>query len=544
MQRYTRTERFLSLFTTLRAGEGRSAYLLCLMSFLIMFSYYLLKVIREPLILADGSAELKAYTTAAQAVLLMLIVPLFARLYQRASSRDGKHHLFRNTLLFFLSNLVAFAFAYALGWRIAIAFYVWLGIFSVMVLALFWAFAADLFNVKSGQRIFPLIAAASALGALLGSGLASWLYLHVGHDGVMYCAAGVLLIPWWLSAHTESKVPVDSKSYVNAPPGVKPYPLLEGFEVVWRNRYLTLIAGFVILLNLINTNGEYILATFVTERVHNGTTGQSGSAEDYITLFYSQYLFITTLLSFLIQLFLVSRIFNRVGIEGALYILPILMLVNYSLIALLPIMVVARTAMIAENSVYYSLQTTTRHALFLPVNRQEKYVGKHTIDTFLFRLGDVFSGGFVYVASALVGLTIVGFVVINIALAGALLYLSRAIGRGHKAAASANMSNRPPVLSVPMKDLSIPTGELSRLALDPNTFEDPDVGDALSYQAYRFYAKRLPSWIKFDALNRRFEFTPPRDARGSLRIRVVAKDFDGLEAESSFVLSWGVRARL
>ena len=36
---------------------------------------------------------------------------------------------------------------------IAIAFYIWLGIFSVMILALFWAFAADLYNIKAGQKI-------------------------------------------------------------------------------------------------------------------------------------------------------------------------------------------------------------------------------------------------------------------------------------------------------------------------------------------------------------------------------------------------------
>ena len=100
MQHFTPTERFLSLFTTLRAGEGRPAQLLCLQAFTLMFSYYLLKVIREPMILAEGSAELKAYTTAMQALLLMLIVPFFARLYQRASHRVGKHHIFRNTLLF------------------------------------------------------------------------------------------------------------------------------------------------------------------------------------------------------------------------------------------------------------------------------------------------------------------------------------------------------------------------------------------------------------------------------------------------------------
>ena len=287
MQPFTRTERFLSLFTTLRAGEGPAAVRLCVQVFLIMLAYYLMKVIREPLILADGTAELKAYTTAMQAVLLMAIVPLFARLYQGASSREGKHHILRNTLLFFLLNLLAFVVAYQQGFRIAIAFYVWLGIFSVMVLALFWAFAADLFNLKSGQRVFPLIAAASALGALLGSGIASWLYEQVGYAGVMYCAALLLGIPWWISGRTEHTVPVDSKSHVNEPLDSKKFPLLEGFQVVLRSRYLTLIAGFVILLNLINTNGEYILASFVTAHAQEVVIGGANSTDSYIAQFYS-----------------------------------------------------------------------------------------------------------------------------------------------------------------------------------------------------------------------------------------------------------------
>lgn len=540
MHSYTRTERFLSLFTTLRAGEGRAAFRLCQQSFVIMFAYYLLKVIREPLILADGSAELKAYTTSMQAVLLMLIVPLFARLYQQAGKRDEKHHLFRNTLLFSLLNLLVFALVQQLGWRIGIAFYVWLGIFSVMVLALFWAFATDLFNLKSGQRIFPLIAAASALGALLGSGIAGWLYLRLGHAGVICSAALLLLIPWWLSGTTESNVPADSRSHVHTPPDVQPYPLLEGFHIVGRNRYLALIAGFVILLNLINTNGEYILATFVTERAQGVVAGDSRSVDTYITVFYSQYLFATTLLGFLIQLFLVSRIYDRIGIEGALYILPVLMLVNYSLIALVPVLVVARNALMLENSVYYSLQTTTRHALFLPVSRKEKYVGKHTIDTFFFRLGDVLSGSFVFAVSALAGVGIVGFISINIVLATLLLQLSRVIGGRHREAAREHLENRPPVLSVPVQDVSIPSGQMSSLELDPDTFVDTDVGDALRYRAYALHTARLPPWIKFDGLNRRFVFQPPATERGSLQIRVVARDYDGLEAESSFTVTWGV----
>ena len=40
---------------------------------------------------------------------------------------------------------------------IGFAYYVWVGIFSVMITAQFWAFAADSYNVKSGKRVFPVI---------------------------------------------------------------------------------------------------------------------------------------------------------------------------------------------------------------------------------------------------------------------------------------------------------------------------------------------------------------------------------------------------
>jgi AAA family ATP:ADP antiporter len=506
-----------------------------------MFAYYLLKVIREPMILAEGSAELKAYSTAAQAVLLMLIVPVFARLYQQVSGREGKHLLLTKTLAFFICNLIAFGLAYRQGWPVAIFFYIWLGIFSVMVLALFWAFAADLFNLKSGQRIFPLIAAASALGALLGSGSASELDLLIGHDGVMYCAALLLALPLWLSRWLENEVPSESCARARGMTASKPYPLLEGFKVVLRSHYLGLIAVFVILINLINTNGEYVLASLVEAVAETPAAGAglpATAGEDYITRFYSRYLFITTGLGFLIQLLLVSRIFRYAGIRGALYVLPLLMILSYSLLALFPLLVVARAAMIAENSVSYSLQTTTRHALFLPVSRKEKYIGKHTIDTFLFRVGDVLSGGFVYLAGATFGLGVTGFAAINILLATGLLAVSRAIGRNHDSAASAYPDNQPPVALSYLPDLHLPAGETSRLQLDANTFVDPDLGDAMKYQAFESHAARLPAWIKFDSLSRSFLFEPPAASRGSVRIRVVARDFDGLEAEICFTVNY------
>jgi AAA family ATP:ADP antiporter len=74
-------DRLLGVFADVRAGEGTTALLLMLNIFLLLAAYYLLKTIREPLILTVlGGAEVKTYSAAATtAGLLVLLVPCAAR---------------------------------------------------------------------------------------------------------------------------------------------------------------------------------------------------------------------------------------------------------------------------------------------------------------------------------------------------------------------------------------------------------------------------------------------------------------------------------
>ena len=138
----------------------------------------------------------------------------------------------------------------------------------------------------------------------------------------------------------------------------------------------------------------------------------------------------------------------------------------------------------------------------------------------------------------MIGVGVQAFVAVNILLAIGLFVLSRAIGRSHKVAATNTLRNLPPVVTEPLDDMVIPGGQISHLQLSAETFTDPDVGDALRYQAFATHSSRLPAWIKFDGLNRRFEFSPPARGSESLCIRVVARDFEGLEAELSFRVSY------
>ncbi len=81
-------ERILKVFTEVHPGEAGTALLLTANVFLLLCAYSLLKVLREPLILAGGGAEVKSYSAAGQAILLLIAVPLYAALANRYPRRQ------------------------------------------------------------------------------------------------------------------------------------------------------------------------------------------------------------------------------------------------------------------------------------------------------------------------------------------------------------------------------------------------------------------------------------------------------------------------
>src|SRR6188768_4213390 len=163
--RKTIGERLLSPIADVRRDEIASALVLTLIMFLILGAYYMLKTAREVFILGEGGAEVKSYSAAGQALLLLVLVPA----YGAFASRVNRVQLVRWVTLFFVANLALFLVALNLGFHIGIVYFLWVGIFNVMVIAQFWAFANDLYTQEQGKRLFPLIGVGSSLGAWVGS---------------------------------------------------------------------------------------------------------------------------------------------------------------------------------------------------------------------------------------------------------------------------------------------------------------------------------------------------------------------------------------
>jgi AAA family ATP:ADP antiporter len=533
-------ERLLTLFTRVRPGEGRSAFLFFAHGFLMLFSYQVVKALREAFMLVKFTAEVRSYAVAVIALLLMVLVPVYGRVRRQL---DGER-LLRAVTAFFALNLLAFAAAAAAGASIAFSFFVWVSIFGVVVIAQLWAFAADSFNLKSGQRLFPVIMVGANLGALAGAKSAQVAVDLLSPVGLMVAATLTLLATLALAGPERRAVPDGSRPLV-VEHGPAPPNLLGGIGLVVRDRYLLLIALLVVLLNWINSTGEFILADFV-QRDAAARVAASGGVLDrgaLITAFYGNFQFWVTLLGLAIQLLLVSRIYRHVGVRGALLVHPAIVALGYGLIALAPVLggfvpvfTLIRLVKIAENSIDYSLMNTTRHALFLPVDRDAKYEGKTAIDSFFWRFGDLIQAGVVYAGLNWLGWGVAQFAALNLLLAVVWIALAFAIGRAFAAKARENLINVAPEAGAAIPDLRYVPGRALDHVVPEDAFRDADPGDVLHLAARLADGRPLPAWLRFEAKSRRFTGQPPADMVEELTVTVVASDVDGLEASSSFRL--------
>jgi AAA family ATP:ADP antiporter len=424
-------ERFLSLFSDVRGGEGLSAILLAVNVFLLLAGYSLMKPARDGLILTEGGAEVASYSAAAQAVLLMAVVPLYGWL----GTRVVRIRLISIMMTFFAATLLVFFILGRAGAREGVAFYIWLGIINVFIVSQFWAFANDIYTEAQGRRLFPLIGVGQSLGAWVGAVSVVPLVRGLNYTPYTLMLLGAITL---MVALTITLI-VNQREASRAQPQVVQTDKVMlgqqgGFELVLKDKYLLWIAILIVLLNIVNTTGGYVLNKLIVAQAASmfGTApADLAESRQFVTAFSGSIIATVNLVGFLVQLFVTSRVIRIMGVRGALFILPVLALINYSIIAIVPILAVVRIGKILENSTDYSIQNTLRQALFLPTSREAKYKAKAAIDTFFTRTGDVLSAGFVALGQV-IGIAVAGFAWLNVGLTVVWILVARNIAREHK----------------------------------------------------------------------------------------------------------------
>jgi ATP:ADP antiporter, AAA family len=418
-------DRALSVVTDVRAGEGATAVLMLVNIFLLLVCYSVIKTVREPLILLGGGAEVRSYAAAGQALLLMGFVPL----YSWFASRVDRAKLLVGASLFFIVCIELFATAVAARTPyVGVAFFIWVGIFNMSLVAQFWSFANDIYTKETGERLFPIIVMGMTAGAPLGSFVAARLF-RLGFSPQVILQISAIL----LSVSIVLYLRINRREVSRAAEPQTALPAGGGFRLVIGNGYLRLIALLVVLLNVVNTTGEYLVARLLTNHVNVlAAADATFNKQAYIGAFSGDYQFWVNIVAFLLQAFVTSRLVKYKGIRGALLALPLIALGGYALIAAGVGFSVVRLIKTAENATDYSIMNTARQLLWLPTTREEKYKAKQAIDTFFVRTGDVLSAAAVFVGTGVLHLKVDQFAAVNVVLTLAWIGVAMMILKPHR----------------------------------------------------------------------------------------------------------------
>ena len=306
--------------------------------------------------------------------------------------------------LFFISNSLSFYFLHVFGMAVGplgIIFFVWIGIFNILVVAQFWGFANDLYTEEEGKRLFPLIAFGATLGGVFGSRIAEAAHRALGVYKMMLVSAAVLVVCILLAvfihrreirACDESGADCSEERKLGLKAQQEPLKKGGGFKLVFKSRYLLYIALLIAIYNFINATGEYIIND-VSQRaarqaLQAGTAGGFGM-EQIIGKFFADYQLLTEpsgpahpALSWS------PGSSDGWGSAARSSFCPRSPLADTEPIAFGASLMLVKWVKAMENGTDYSLMNTTKAALFLITPREEKYKAKAAIDTFFVRGGD------------------------------------------------------------------------------------------------------------------------------------------------------------
>ena len=358
--------------------------------FCLLCGYYILRPVRDEMVIEGGVQHLPWMMTATF-VTLLVVTPLFGWL----SARVPRYRLLLTVYTFFGVNLVLF-FVAMMGhlspeWT-ARAFFVWLSVFNLFVVSVFWSVMADIFTPAQGGRLFGVIAAGGSIGAMVGPLLTTGLTYLIPVPVLLLISAG-FLIACGFCLHRLDRWAVALPSRQHTGQG-EPLggSIWSGIRSTLSSPYLL---GICLYLFFLTTT-----ATFLYLEQMRLVSEQIPSPEGRTRLFALVDL-VVNVLTFLMQVAVTSQLIGRFGLVAALVALPIASAVGFGVIGMMPFLVVFVLFTIVRRVGEYALAKPAREILFTVVSREEKYKAKNFIDTAISRGGDAATGWIVSGVKAL-----------------------------------------------------------------------------------------------------------------------------------------------
>ena len=241
----------------------------------------------------------------------------------------------------------------ALGAAGVYALYIWSGVLATLVLVHFWTMLGTTFSLAQAKRLYGVIGAGSVAGAITGTGLASLLARMTTADHLVLASGiGFLLtaaLALRFERHTERELDRGAG-------------LGDSARFVGRQAYARKLAILMVSATVCVTLADFVFKSTVAARVP--------AAE--LAAYFGTIAFIVNLVSLVVQVALVRLVVRKLGVTGALAVLPVLLIVTGSGMLVLGSLGAALALKGADGSLRYSLHRTAAELVYLPLADAER----------------------------------------------------------------------------------------------------------------------------------------------------------------------------
>ena len=162
-------------------------------------------------------------------------------------------------------------------------------------------------------------------------------------------------------------------------------PALEGGKLALRSRYLLSIVGIVGLYEVVSTVMDF---QFTATLDHYHKLGRIVFGEQLATAYA-----ITNTTTLVVQIFLTGWLMTRFRLTVALLVLPVAALSGSAIFLAIPLLWPGTLLNTIDNALSYSVNQSSKEALYTVATRQEKYQAKAFIDMFVQRFAKALAVG-------------------------------------------------------------------------------------------------------------------------------------------------------
>ena len=420
-------ERLLGRVVDVRAGELRAVLASFTFFFFLLSSYFVLRPMRDEVAASSGVNNL-TWLFAGTLAGTLVFNPMFSALVVRFPVRK----FIPISYQFFVANMLIFYavlryMSAAEGSTVDVwagrAFFIWTTVFALFNTSIFWCLMADTFRSDEAKRLFGFIGVGGTLGSIAGSAATAALAKRVGTMNLLIVSAVLLEIAVLVvmrfprravggpEARVRSKRDQDRELIGGS--------VWAGFTHVVRSPYLLGICGFMILFTIGSTFLYFAQSDLVGREFADKASRTAVLAKLELAV---------QTLTVITQIFFTGRIIRWLGLGLALALLPIISIVGFGGLAVLPAFGTVALFTVLRRGGNFAITNPAMEVLFTVVRREDKYKAKNVIETFVYRGGDQI-GAWTYKGLTGLGLGLVGISYVAVPLSMIWLGLGLWLGR-------------------------------------------------------------------------------------------------------------------